>query len=280
MSDIPVSGSETPDEEQPSNLPPPGSVPSQEPQAPGQPGYGQQPPPGYGQQPPPGYGYGPPAQSGYGPPPQPGYGQQPPPGYGYGQPTQSGYGQPAQPGYAAPGYSPPGYGPSGYGQAGSFGSGTFGGPATPQLAGFGARLGGWLIDWLLLLVVNLVIIVPLHLFRTTHVLAANGVSTSHFTLRPLGDVIAVVVVLVYGTLMCGSRRGQTVGMMVSGCRAVTVTTGESIGYPKALGRAAFEYLMAILLFLPWVVDMLFPLWDARKQTLHDKVSGTVVTKIK
>ncbi len=34
----------------------------------------------------------------------------------------------------------------------------------------------------------------------------------------------------------------------------------------------------ILLFVPWVIDMLFPAWDAKRQTLHDKVSRTVVLK--
>jgi uncharacterized RDD family membrane protein YckC len=30
--------------------------------------------------------------------------------------------------------------------------------------------------------------------------------------------------------------------------------------------------------LPWVLDVLFPLWDPKKQTLHDKVSGTIVIR--
>jgi uncharacterized RDD family membrane protein YckC len=301
MSDIPVSGSETPDSEESSNEPvpepaPPGSVGSEqiprpaqpygEPAAPGygqpaQPGYGEPAPPGYGPQPPPGYGYGQPAP--------PGYGQQPPPGYGYGQPAQPGYsqqpppgygyGQPAPPSYGQPGFGPPGYGPPGY-QPGSFGAGTFGGQTGPQLASWGARLGGWLIDWVMLLVVDLVIVVPLHLVRTVHVLTSSGAATSHPSVRPVGDLVAIVIVLVYGTLMCGSKRGQTVGMMAAGCRVVTLASGESIGYGRALGRAAFEYLLAIALFVPWIVDMLFPLWDSRKQTLHDKVSGTVVVRVK
>jgi len=34
-----------------------------------------------------------------------------------------------------------------------------------------------------------------------------------------------------------------------------------------------------LFFIPWVIDMLFPIWDSRNQTLHDKVSNTVVVKL-
>ncbi len=331
MSDIPTTGSESPDPDESSESPapdvvPPDSVPSGLPPAPDgqppdgqpvepgyqqpapppgytqpQPGYGQPaPPPGYGGygQPaqPPGYGYGHQPQPGYGQPPQPGYGQPSQPGYGqqpqpgYGQPSQSGYGQQAPPpgygygyGQPQPGYGqapPPGYGPPGYGQSAAFGMGTFGGPAGQQFASWGTRLGGWLIDWLLLLVVDLVIVLPFHLVAKHPYLLSTGGTGTHYSVRPFGDLISIAIVLAYGTLSCGSKRGQTVGMMAVGCRAVTATAGEPIGYGKALGRAAFEYLMAILLFLPWIIDMLFPLWDARKQTLHDKVTGTVVVRVR
>ena len=41
----------------------------------------------------------------------------------------------------------------------------------------------------------------------------------------------------------------------------------------------WKYLMAAFFFLPWIIDMLFPLWDPKNQTLHDKVTRTVVVKI-
>ena len=62
--------------------------------------------------------------------------------------------------------------------------------------------------------------------------------------------------------MCGSSRGQTVGMMAVSARAVDARTGGPIGFGRALGRAPFEYLLVIVFFIPWVVDMLFPAWDA------------------
>jgi uncharacterized RDD family membrane protein YckC len=68
-------------------------------------------------------------------------------------------------------------------------------------------------------------------------------------------------------------------MMAVCVRAVSARDGAPIGFGRAVGRAAFEYLMAILLFIPWIVDMLFPLWDPRNQTLHDKVTDTVVVKV-
>jgi len=67
-------------------------------------------------------------------------------------------------------------------------------------------------------------------------------------------------------------------MMVVGARVVDGVTGAPLGFSRALGRAAFEYLLFIVLILPWVLDMLFPLWDPRHQTLHDKVTRAVVIK--
>ena len=93
-----------------------------------------------------------------------------------------------------------------------------------------------------------------------------------------GVLIDAVMVIVYGGLLCGLPRGQTIGMMATGTRVVTADAGTAIGLPRAFGRAAFEYLMVVALIVPWVVDMLFPLWDARNQTLHDKITDTVVIR--
>jgi uncharacterized RDD family membrane protein YckC len=67
-------------------------------------------------------------------------------------------------------------------------------------------------------------------------------------------------------------------MMAVRARAVDATHGGGIGYGRALGRAVVEYLFIVVLFVPWVVDMLYPLWDGRRQTLHDKATNTVVVK--
>jgi uncharacterized RDD family membrane protein YckC len=64
--------------------------------------------------------------------------------------------------------------------------------------------------------------------------------------------------------------------MAVGVRAVDVATGQPIGYGRAFARALLEYVLAVALFLPWVLDMLFPLWDPKKQTLHDKAVRSVV----
>ena len=86
-----------------------------------------------------------------------------------------------------------------------------------------------------------------------------------------------LIVIAYGSILCGTR-GQTVGMMLVGSRCIDEQRGGPIGFPRALGRAAFEYLLAIVFLIPWIIDMLFPIWDPKNQTLHDKVTRTVVVK--
>jgi uncharacterized RDD family membrane protein YckC len=158
-------------------------------------------------------------------------------------------------------------------------------PATiapgPALAEYGPRLGGWLIDWLILIVVNGLICAVTHSIHYSHVVINNNgfsSNTVHFSIGMPGALLSPLVVIVYGTVLCGSGRGQTIGMRATGIKAVKLTTGGPIGYGAALGRALFEELMIVLLFVPWVVDQLFPLWDPKNQTLHDKVSGTIVVR--
>jgi uncharacterized RDD family membrane protein YckC len=150
----------------------------------------------------------------------------------------------------------------------------------PALAGYGTRLGGWLIDWVLLAVVSIPVLVLTHSIHHTHsmVITDGGVVTRQngFHVGTAGAAIHALIVVAYGAFLCGAQRGQTLGMMVVGVRVVDESDGSAIGFGRALGRAAFEYLMVIALFVPWIIDMLFPIWDPKNQTLHDKVSKAVV----
>ena len=183
-----------------------------------------------------------------------------------------------------PGYRPP---PPNFAASGSYPGGESFYPnlssqsAGPPLAGYGARLGGWLIDWLILLVICGVISALTHSFHYSHVATNfNGFSSDNrsFRLGMPGALLSPLIVVVYGTLMCGSSRAQTLGMMVARTKAVKVSSGAPIGHAAALGRALFEWFLAAIFLLPWVLDVLFPLWDPKKQTLHDKVSGTIVIR--
>lgn len=220
-------------------------------------------PPSEGRQAGPPQAYPPPPPSGY-PPPSGGY---PPPGAGYGQ---GGY---PQGGYPRGGF-PGGGAPYGYGYGST--------PRVPQevYAGYWPRVGGWLIDAAIVWFVSYLVSIPLRSVDVAQftISTRTGSVTRTGRFSALEVVAEVVIVLVYGALFCGSTRGQTPGMMVVGVRAVDRDTGGRIGFVRALWRGLVEYILFIVLFVPWILDMLFPLWDGRRQTLHDKASRTVVVK--
>ena len=152
--------------------------------------------------------------------------------------------------------------------------------ASPRgsLAGYGLRMGGWLIDWVIVGVVSTPVLLAFHAIQRTHTtVIRNGVTlhSSGYHVGGKGVLIHALIAILYGSLMCGAT-GQTLGMMAVRVRAVRKDTGGPIGLGRALVRGVLEYVLVLLLFLPWVLDMLFPLWDEARQTLHDKAAGTVV----
>lgn len=205
-------------------------------------------------------------------PGQPPYAGQPP----YtGQPPYSGvppYAAPPVYGSAPPyGGAPPPYGSTSYGYPSA-------GVMSPPYASWGRRLGGYLIDVAIITIPELIIAFGAHWISITH--TVNPVtlqSTPHVHTRPVVFIFPLIT-LAYGMLFVGSERGQTPGMMAVGVQARDPRTGGSIGYGRALWRAFFEFLMAIVYSIPWIIDMLWPLWDGQKQTLHDKVSNTIVIR--
>ena len=168
----------------------------------------------------------------------------------------------SQPGARYPGPQPP-YGSFDYP------------PGAPRLASFGLRMAAWLIDWLITGAASAVVLVPVHAVHDVTTITGS----SSVTVSTQGIALTALVVIIYGTLCVGSRRGQTIGMMALRLRAVDATTGGSVTYARALGRALVEYAFLVLLFVPWVVDMLFPIWDPRRQTLHDKAVNTIVLRV-
>ena len=154
-------------------------------------------------------------------------------------------------------------------------------PAGVALRQLRRASGAWLIDWVITSIVGAVVLLPLHAVHQNGVTTGAASKTTPLfgaTVTTQGVLLSALIVVIYATALIGSSRGQTIGMMAVRAKAVDADSGGPIGHGRALGRALFEYLMVVLLFVPWVLDMLFPLWDARRQTLHDKITNTVVIK--
>ena len=228
----------------------------------GQPGSGAaEPPPGggYGYPPPPpggsGYPPPPPGASGYPPPPPPG--DYPPPG-GYGYPPPQGGGYPGG-GYPGGGYPGGGYPGAGYPGSG-YPGGYQGAGATPwgPLSGWWRRVGATIVD-------GIIIAIPVGF-----VLGIAGAT------QAVIDVVAALAFIVYITVLLGGS-GQTVGNRASSTRVVDANQGTPIGTGRAAIRAVVQVVLQITV-IGWIIDFLWPLWDRRNQTLHDKAAGSLVIR--
>ncbi|HWS33466.1 MAG TPA: RDD family protein [Actinoplanes sp.] len=161
------------------------------------------------------------------------------------QPPQQPYGQqPQQP-----------YGQQPYGQP------------VAAYASWGARLGGYLIDGL--------IVAPFSILANT-----LGTSIDPATLTPSYNafyfifLLAALAVAGYNRWFLGGKTGQSWGRKALGIKLVSENTGQPIGPVNAFVRD----LAHILDIIPCYIGFLFPLWDAKKQTFSDKIVKTLVVR--
>jgi uncharacterized RDD family membrane protein YckC len=95
-------------------------------------------------------------------------------------------------------------------------------------------------------------------------------------------VTATLGYVVYAVLMLsrpGEHNGQTLGKQWLSLRVVSIS-GPPVTFAVACKREVLgRFIPSLLTFGVYgVVDLLWCLWDPRKQTLHDKVGGTYVFK--
>ena len=169
----------------------------------------------------------------------------------------------------------------------------YGTPATqPTYAGFGARLGGWLIDGIVIGLFFVPAIVAL-VAGPTEIEACSVDSSGTVTIggdlnalceQPTNGTIAIAVLLgiaalvatvVYQVKLIGGPSGATWGMRAAGVKAVDANSGGPIGPGRAFGRMLFAGLISGFFFY---LGYLWMLWDGRKQTWQDKVVTSIVIK--
>jgi uncharacterized RDD family membrane protein YckC len=81
----------------------------------------------------------------------------------------------------------------------------------------------------------------------------------------------------YFTVQHG-RTGQTIGKAQAGIKVADQRTGGSIGYLRAFARWLTSFLMVVFFYIPYLIDVLWPLWDRGNQALHDKAVRSHVVK--
>jgi uncharacterized RDD family membrane protein YckC len=112
------------------------------------------------------------------------------------------------------------------------------------------------------------------------ILAATvGQSTDEATGLPTLNAFYYVFILLgialsgYNRWFLGGTTGQSWGKKVVGLKLIGEATGQPIGALKAFLRDICHIVDGICF-----IGYLFPLWDAKKQTLADKIVSTIVVK--
>lgn len=159
------------------------------------------------------------------------------------------------------------------------------GPVGPAYASFWIRVGAALIDGLVMvpLAIPLMIVILRELQPEIERVVNDGGGTIDFA-PVMGSLIgwfllAAAVQYAYAALMV-RYFGGTLGKLAVGIR-VRRDDGTPAGWREALLRPVLQLVISFASFVPGaslisLLDYLWMLWDKQKQTLHDKVAGTIV----
>lgn len=199
------------------------------------------------------------------PPPPPGnYPPPPPPPGNYPPPPQ-----------ATAGYPPPA--PAG--------------PALPKEAytPWLTRVFAWLIDYVPIFIVEGIgWAIVMGTQQTECITDTSGYnfgqicSTGASTIGQVSELgIAPILILAYAIWNFGYRQGTTgssVGKSIMKFKVVSEKTGQPIGFGLSFVRELL-YWVASACGILWLIAVLFPLWDEKRQTLADKIMTTICLPI-
>jgi uncharacterized RDD family membrane protein YckC len=139
-----------------------------------------------------------------------------------------------------------------------------------RYASWGRRAGAYLLD-------TLIVFCAIGLYFGLAIALTFASDTLGVIVLILGLVALIAFPIWYHVYFVG-KDGQTLGRRWLGIRVVDATTGEPIGYGRAFGRALIVAVFGFFT-IPLIVDYLWPLWDSRNQTLHDKAVSSIVIRL-
>lgn len=99
----------------------------------------------------------------------------------------------------------------------------------------------------------------------------------------VGWLVTLIAAAIYFMITMSAWNGQTVGKRVTGIRVVR-ESGEPVDAKFAFVRQTlvigflFNSVLIILIFIPTVLNYLWPLWDDNHQALHDKIVRSRVVR--
>jgi uncharacterized RDD family membrane protein YckC len=99
-------------------------------------------------------------------------------------------------------------------------------------------------------------------------------ATGNSTLGVAAFVLSVVIGLAYIVWNYGYRQGTTGSSIGKGIMKFKVV-GEATGQPIGFGMSIVRQLAHIVDGIICYIGYLFPLWDAKRQTIADKIMKTI-----
>ncbi|MCH5598534.1 RDD family protein [Niabella ginsengisoli] len=145
--------------------------------------------------------------------------------------------------------------------------------------GFWERFGAALIDGIIVGIIGYFIKMIFGSPSTEEIMSVaenEGFSSSmRISYFNTANIVSLVISWLYFALQESSAAQATLGKRALSLK-VTGMSGERISFLNATGRHFAKYLSAIIL----LIGYLMMLWDDKKQTLHDKLAGTLVVKAK
>jgi uncharacterized RDD family membrane protein YckC len=137
-------------------------------------------------------------------------------------------------------------------------------PSSIPYASFWQRAIAFLIDGIILSIINSMIDQILQQFRSTTDLQTFIISI----------LIAIVIGWNYYSIQESSSQRATIGKRVIGLQ-VTDMNGEQISFWRATRRYFSAYLSTLLLFVGYLIVPFTP----KRQALHDLIAGTVIIRL-
>jgi uncharacterized RDD family membrane protein YckC len=152
--------------------------------------------------------------------------------------------------------------------------------AGAQLASWGSRAGALLLDALVILGLSIALLAP------GGIVLGVASTALGIVLLSVGGLGYVIILILYGPFLMrreGRRNGQTLGKQWVGIRAVR-DSGEPFTWGPGLLREfvvknlLFGWVGGFFLYIPTLLDYLWPLWDDQNRALHDMVASTHVVR--
>ena len=148
------------------------------------------------------------------------------------------------------------------------------GRADPAAGQFG--LAEWWQRVVAIIIDGVILFIPLFALARALDLDNDGPFAFDFGYQ----ILTLAVGLLYYGFLNGSEGGQTLGKMALGIRVRDADNGGPIGYGRGMGREFVVWLLGLPFGILALIDGLWPLWDPRRQSLHDKAVNSIVVKTK